>query len=224
MRPIKSGETSKTTHISACLLGVYAGLLGVEHGILEILQGDLPTNGILIHALGPTCHPEAFWHACFPALSLLPNFQVTGLLAIMIGLSIMIWAAGFVHRKHGGLILILLSTFMLPVGGGFVPVFVGITAGLAGTRIHSPLNGWQRLPANLIETLSKLWLWILVLLLVWFPTSWIAGYFFNQAMLNLGVIPFFFFDIGLPILIVCSAISFDILSKNRLKMSDPKGI
>jgi hypothetical protein len=215
---------NKATQTSASALGIYAGLLGIEHGFFEFLQGDVPTKGILIHAMGPTCHPEAFWHACFPALTLLPNFQVTGLLAIIIGLSVLIWAAGFIHRKHGGLILILLSALMLPVGGGFVPVFVGITAGLAGTRIHASLNGWQRLPENLIETLSKLWPWILILLLVWFPTSWIVGYFFNQIMLNLGVLPFFFFDIGLPILIVCSATSFDNLSKNWLKMSDPKGI
>jgi len=205
---------NKATRISACMLGIYAGLLGIEHGFFEILQGDIPTNGFLINALGPTCQPEVYWHACFPALTLLPNFQVTSLLAIIVSLSVLIWAAGFTHRKHGGVILILLSAFMLPFGGGFVPAFIGIIAGITGTRIHAPLNGWQRLPSNLIETLSKFWPWILVLMLVWFPASWILGYFFNQTMLKLGVLPFFFFDLGLPILITCSAMPFDLLSKS----------
>jgi hypothetical protein len=130
------------THIIASTLGIYAGLLGIEHGIFEILQGSETPDGLMINAIGTPCVPDEIWHACFPALKLIPNFLVTGIVTIFVGLSILIWGISFVHRKNGGVVLLLLSLFLLPVGGGFIPVFTGILAGIAGTRIDNPLE-WK---------------------------------------------------------------------------------
>ena len=158
----------------------------------------------MINAIDPPCEPDAIWHACFPALRVIPNFLITGIAGILVGLSILIWGSRFVHRKNCGLVLLLLSLLLLPVGGGFVPVLVGITAGIAGTRLDHPPQ-WKPVPF-----LARLWPWALGLLLLWFPGSWVCGYFFGRAMLDYGAFLFLIFDIGLPVLIVISAFYFDI--------------
>ena len=48
-------------------------------------------------------------------MSILPNFLITGILAMLIGLAIIIWSVGFVQRKQGGLVLMLLSIALLLV-------------------------------------------------------------------------------------------------------------
>jgi hypothetical protein len=201
---------NQATRIAASALGIYAGLLGIEHGIFEFLQGNIATNGPMINAMGPDCQPETAWHACFPALTLLPNYLVTGILATIIGVSVLIWAAGFVHRKHGGVILILLSALMIPVGGGFVPTIIGIIAGVAGTRIHAPLSWWRRRSPKTIHLLSQLWPWILILLIAWIPGSWILGHFWGEVLLSMGFLLFLCFDLVLPILMIVSALAQDI--------------
>ncbi|MBM4464436.1 MAG: isoprenylcysteine carboxylmethyltransferase family protein [Chloroflexi bacterium] len=54
--------------ITMAFLGLYAGLLAAQHGILVMLQGNRAPDSLLIHAIGPQCRPEAVWHACYPAL------------------------------------------------------------------------------------------------------------------------------------------------------------
>lgn len=65
-------------------------------------------------------------------MTVVPNFIVTGVLAIIFGLTVTAWTVAFVERKHGGLWLVLLSIIMLLVGGGIVPPFFGVAAGLIG--------------------------------------------------------------------------------------------
>ncbi len=54
--------------------GVLVGLAGIEHGIFELLQGDVPTNGFIINAIGDS---YIFWEgASERALSVLPSFLI----------------------------------------------------------------------------------------------------------------------------------------------------
>jgi hypothetical protein len=171
-------------------------LLAIQHGIFEILQGPRIPGGVMIQAIGEPCQPEAVWHACYPAMTLLPNLFISGIATVSVGLVVLIWAVAFVSRNHGGLILALLSLLALLVGGGFVPVFTGIVAGGAGSRIHAP----AKQKGVIFRFLAKLWPWTLILMAIWFPGSWLLGYFFNPAMLALAGFLFLFFDIGLPVL------------------------
>jgi len=130
----------KATRIVAVSLGVFAGIGGPEHGYFEILQGHVRPDSLMVAAMGPPCEPEKVWNLCEPAMTVVPSFLVTGILATLLGIITMIWAAVFVHRKNGGLVLILLSVALLLGGGGLFPPLIGIVGGVVATRINAPLN------------------------------------------------------------------------------------
>jgi hypothetical protein len=196
------------TRIAASTLGIYAGLLGATHGYFEIRQGSVAPGGLMISAIGPPCQPEAATHACFPAMTLVPNFLMTGIIALVIGLIAAIWAGTFVQHKRGGVILMGLSLLLLLAGGGFIPMFIGLMAGFAGSRIDKPLR--RHLPHNARRLLASLWPWPLVAYFVWvFPAQWLLGHFFGAFVLNASLLLFFCFDLGLPLLTVFVALAHD---------------
>jgi hypothetical protein len=86
----------------------------------------------MINAVGPPCQGSG----CFPAMTVIPNFFVTGILTIIFALAVLAWAAVLVQRKNGGTVLILLSVILLLVGGGFLPPALGVIGGVIGTRIR----------------------------------------------------------------------------------------
>jgi len=119
------------TRAAASIIGVVAGLVGIYHGYNEALQGNSTPSGIMMNAIGPPCQGSS----CFPAMTVIPNFLVTRVVAIIFSLVVLGWAAVLVQRKNGGSVLILLSIMLLLVGGGFLPPALGIIAGAVGTRI-----------------------------------------------------------------------------------------
>lgn len=167
------------TRVVASAFGVAAGVAGIEHGIFEMLQGNARPEGLFIASMGPPCDPETTWNACEPALTILPNFFITGLLATLIGLLILIWSAAFVQRKNGGVILIVLSVVLLLFGGGIFPPLIGLVGGVAGTRINKPLT---RSTTGAMHFLAALWPWPLVIFLVWVFGQFVVGYFFNELL------------------------------------------
>lgn len=181
--------------LTTSFLGACAGLIAIQHGIFAILQGSRAPGGLLFNAIGPPCQPEAIWHACFPAMTLLPNLLITGITTLLVGLGMAVWAAAFVGRKRGGFALGALSLLALFVGGGFVPVFIGMAAAVAGSRLSAPGRwggtGWR--------IVSALWPWPLALMALWLPGSWLLGHFFGAAMLAAGGVLFLVFDISLPV-------------------------
>lgn len=159
----------------------------MEHGLFETLQGNIVPKGIKILAVGPPGLPFPFGHE--PAMTLIPNFLVTGISAMITGLLIIIWAARYVHQKYGSVVLFLLSIILLLVGGGFGPITLLITASIAAARIDKPLLWWRaHLSANLKRLLAKLWPWFLIGALLYVPVEFILGYIFdvkNDPKLNL---------------------------------------
>jgi hypothetical protein len=153
----------------------------------------------MFNAIGPPCQPEAVWHACFPAITLIPNLLVTGIAAVVIGATFMLWALFFVQSRYAGWILAILSILLLLVGGGFVPVFIGMVAAGAGRGLGRT-SARPRLPF-----LAALWPWTLVVMTLWLPGSWLLGHFFSAAMLSVGGLLFLVFDIGLPVLAAVSS-------------------
>jgi hypothetical protein len=173
-------------------LGTLAGLAGVEHGIGEILQGNVAPEGLAIIAwpgseLFQVLNGE-------PAMTIVPSLLVTGILAILVSLIYILWATMLAERKHSGLAMILLSIVMLLVGAGFGSALLGLIVGLTATRINAPLTWWRARPANArrIPGQSFLWLyaacvasWLLLL-----PGSVILAQIFGTDITS-NVVPVF---------------------------------
>jgi hypothetical protein len=147
---------NRATKTIVSTMGVLLGIAGIDHGFFETLQGNQPTTGFIIQAIGPA---QRIWvHGTEEAFTLIPNFLVTGILAIMVSLAIMIWSIGFVDKKYGSTIFILLFILLVLVGGGIGQIIFFTLAWAVSTRINLPLTWWRKvLPGNIRRGLAKLW-------------------------------------------------------------------
>ena len=98
------------------VLGTLVGLAGVEHGVGEILQGPVRPDRLVIASWPDASALEIL--SGEPAMTVVPNLLVTGVLAVAVGLLLVVWSVGFAGRRHGGWVLIGVSTLLLLVGGG----------------------------------------------------------------------------------------------------------
>ncbi|MFX0207643.1 MAG: hypothetical protein ACFFDT_16770 [Candidatus Hodarchaeota archaeon] len=209
------------TRVAASTLGILVGLAGIEHGFFEMLQGNVTPSSMWIDAIGPK---QRLWeYATETAITIVPNFFWTGVLAIFIGLLVTIWSAVFVGRKYGAQVLFFLSVTLFLVGGGYGPIFFTILATITATRINKPLTWWDtHLSVRVRDFLAKLWPWSVPALLI---TFWagveiaIFGYpllwFFNADLTYGFQWIFGFTSLGLMFVVILSALAYDIQ-----KMSD----
>lgn len=175
----------KATRIIAASFGIFAGFGGLEHGYFELLQGNASPESIMIESIGAPCVRDEIWHQCEPAMTVLPNFLVTGILAMLLGLLTIVWAMAFVKRERGGAILAMLSFGLLLFGGGIFPPVIGIIGGVVGTRINRPLKKQSGLAWRM---LAKTWPWTIVVLFSWLFSLFVIGYFFNDFLMGSGML------------------------------------
>jgi hypothetical protein len=172
--------------------GAIIGLGGIEHGIGEILHGNTTPGGLMFPSWGDA---ELFRVLSGePAMSIIPNFLITGILSILFSLVFLVWVFRYVdQKKHGGLIMTLLSIVLLLVGGGIIPPILGMFLGAVATRINSPLSWWRKaLPAGLRGFLAKLWPWSFAVCITAFmyllPGSILLDYFFGvDSVVLIGI-------------------------------------
>ncbi len=155
------------------------GVAGIEHGVGEALQGNHAPDGIMILSW-----PDAAFFRSLsgePAMTVIPNLFVTGVLAIALSLIFATWAVFGAQRRRGGLVLMLLAMAMLLFGGGIFPPVLGFFIGLAATRMQTQPN--HRPLRALEEVAGKNWTWLFVLCclawLILFPGIAILDYFFG---------------------------------------------
>ncbi len=155
----KSVQQISATHLVALVFGVLSGLGGLRHGIGEVLQGNVRSEGLVTESW--TIGPLSTNMGGEPGLTIIPNMLVTGLLTIVVSLAVIVWSLSFVQREHGGLVLFLLTFGMLLVGGGFGPPVVGMLAAIAGGEIHNPHLWWhEHVTSGTQQTLSDAWPWV----------------------------------------------------------------
>jgi len=150
------GNVNRAVQAVVATLGVIFGLGGMGHGFFEALQGNTPTGGLVIDAIGEA---HRMWlHGNEPAFTLIPNFLLSGVAAMVVGLAVMIWSAGFLHKKHASVVFLSLFILLFLVGGGIGQVIFFTIGWLMCMRIRKPLRWWKKvLPTGMRTFISKLW-------------------------------------------------------------------
>jgi hypothetical protein len=159
------GGAMQTT---VAVFGVLLGIAGVEHGIGELLQGPARPDGLAFESWPDSSAFEMVGGE--PAMTLVSNLLVTGILAIVVGLAVAVWSVRFATSRHGGVVLIGLPVPLLLVGGGFAPPLMGVFVGIGAMRIGVPA---RRPPSAALRTLGRAW--------AWFVAAGVLGY--------LGLVP-----------------------------------
>lgn len=158
---------NQATRNIVATVGVMLGIAGMNHGLFETLQGNNPINGLIIQAIGDA---QRMWtYGTEEAFTIIPNFLLTGMVTIVVSITIMIWSVGFVQKKYGPTVFILLFLLLFLTGGGIGQVVFFIPTWLASTRINKPLNSWRRvLPEKIRLPLSRIWPYSLSLVVMCF--------------------------------------------------------
>ncbi|MCG6187006.1 hypothetical protein [Maribellus maritimus] len=160
---------NKKTKTTASAMGVLLGMAGViNHGVFEILQGFTPTNGFYIEAIGEV---HRFWvYGTEGAFTIIHNFLITGIFAVLTSLAIIIWSLKYIHTKHGTTIFLLLTVLLILVGGGIGFIIVFIPTWAFASQINKALSWWKKIfPFGLRKILSSFWIFSLATAMI----SWL---------------------------------------------------
>jgi hypothetical protein len=163
-RAVAPEVAHRATRVAVGALGALVGFAGVEHGIGEVLQGPVRPDGWSITSWPDAAALEVL--SGEPAMTVVPDLQVTGVLAIVVGLAVAVWSIRFSARRHGGPVLVGLSVLLLLVGGGLAPPVMGVALGAVATRMGKPSP--PRMPPSPIRAIAPAW--------PWFLTAAMAGY------------------------------------------------
>ena len=144
------------TRSIAATFGFLIGIGGLDHGFFETLQGNTPTPGLFVQAIGPA---NRMWvYGTEDAFTLIPNFLISGLLVILLSICVMVWSARFVQQKNALLLLALLFIPLFLVGGGVAQVALFALTFWVATQVNHPLTWWRRvLPESLRRGLARVW-------------------------------------------------------------------
>lgn len=144
--------------LTVSTFGILAAVAGLEHGIGEIIQGNRPPEGIMFLSW-----PDSPFFQILsgePAMSLIPNLLVSGILAVLVSLAFLGWVTTQLHRSYAGWVLIGLSVLWLLVGGGFGPPILGMILGVAVLLNPAGERGKARKVSGLRRFLGRLWPWV----------------------------------------------------------------
>ncbi|HEX6233735.1 MAG TPA: hypothetical protein VFZ63_11480 [Jiangellaceae bacterium] len=145
-----------TMTVLAAAGGVLAGIGGVVHGIGEVRQGSGSPGGIVFDSWATGGIARNLGGE--PAMSLVPDLLVSGLLTLGVSVAVALWAARFADHRYGGRGLAALSVLLLLVGGGFGPPVMGLLAALvagAANRSRHRAPRWAHRRAG--EALAAAW-------------------------------------------------------------------
>lgn len=153
-----TSTSNAATRVVVSSLGILLGISSMDHGVLEMMQGYAPTPGSFVKALGPG-HSWTLWvHGSEPAFTIVHNFLLTGMLATVMGIVLITWSAGFIERRGGATVFLVISVASFLTGGGFAQVLPFTLNWAAATRIRASLRFWQRImPEALRRILARVW-------------------------------------------------------------------
>jgi hypothetical protein len=129
-KQISSLHNLNATPVVVTTIGVIFGLAGFNHGFFEFLQGNTPTDGLIIQAIGEA---HRFWpEGTEEAFTIIPNFLISGILSMVLGLTIVVWSLGRVRPHQArtnrlpGAVHPPLPVWWRDRPGGVLPARVGV--------------------------------------------------------------------------------------------------
>jgi hypothetical protein len=126
--------------------GAIAGLSSMAYATAEALEGHAKPTAVFFTLNGQ------------PAITVLPDMLLTGLIGLCLSLAFTLCALFFAKRWQGGLAMLLIACLQIPFGAGLVRLFQAMIYSLVGTRINRPLMLWDAiLRQPLRSQLSRLW-------------------------------------------------------------------
>ena len=213
--------SNAATRAVVSTLGVLVGIGSLNHGLLEMLQGNRPTPGLIINALGPGYRWTVWTQGGEGAFTLIPSFLLTGALASLIGVLIIVWSLRSIHTRFGPAVFLLLGVTSFLVGGGLAQVVLFTLNWAMATRIRASLNLSRRLlPPPLRHVLSRIWRWTLIAGTVLFLIALeiaVVGYFpgiTDQTRLLHTCWTILLVALGLYLLSFLSAFAHDVEARN----------
>ena len=157
--------------VTTIVIGITIAVAGFHHGLFEALQGNRPTEGIGIHSIGPQ---HVRWeYGTDDAVTVIPNFLVTGLAAMVVSLAIMFWCIFGLRRRHGPALFLALFILLTLVGGGIGHILFFLTSWAYATRIRGSLAWWRR---KLRDRACRIWA------RVWIPAMSLSALLFLVAL------------------------------------------
>ncbi len=147
-------QNTSATRLLVIIEGTLVGLTGMIHGFFEISQGNTPTGGYLLAKIG--------------AFTVIHNYLLTGMAAVCVGLLLIVWTIGFIHKQTGPFVFLGLALLLFFVGGGFAQIVFFMIAFSVSTQINHPPAWMQKgISSRVRSRLARRW-----------PPCFITGFLF----------------------------------------------
>ena len=153
----------RASRLSIAIFGVITAIAGIEHGVGEILQGKHAPAGVMIESWPGS--PYFRMLAGEPAMTVMPNLLVTGILAILATLFFLLWSTFWSGKKLAGWMMILSAIVMLLTGAGMCPPLIVIILSKATLAMNALSKNKRRL-SRLQQFFARLWPGTLILSVV----------------------------------------------------------
>ena len=160
-------QNINATKTVVAAFGILCGLTGMIAGYFEMLQGYVKPDSFLISTIGSSYDMWKTYSIfdlleTYSAMTIIPNFFLTGIIALIVSFLVIVWSVGYIHKKHGIIIFLFLSMIQLLVGGSVV-IDLAIITGIVATRINQPISWWRsHLSTKIHHSLALLWPWSLL--------------------------------------------------------------
>ncbi|MBN2350742.1 MAG: hypothetical protein JXJ22_18030 [Bacteroidales bacterium] len=147
----------KARRVITTILGITLAISGMHHGFFEILQGNTSTGKMFIDSIGEA---QRMWpNGSDGAFTLIPNFLITGIAAILVSTAIIWWTLFYIDKKHGPVIFLILFVILTLTGGGIGHIPFYILTWLYARKMNTENHRWiKALPLKVRKMLSKTWL------------------------------------------------------------------
>ncbi len=143
------------TRAVASVFGLCVGISGLDHGSFETLQGNAPTNGLIVQAIGPG---QRLWvHGTEEAFTILPTFLAAGILTLAVAVAVIVWSIRFIDRPNGSRVFLGLSLLLFLAGGGVAMLVPALLGWAVARRIGRPVRWPLALPGAIGRGLARAW-------------------------------------------------------------------